>query len=165
MFDKLRKMVEERMNPRPQMQPAIPMQKMARPMLPTNAQAAPAKLQPKQPIGQWRAPEAQQPYTQDNVRTNSLVDAGQLPESSREGRLRVMANRGLQSEQVNPVDMDLVPGNLQVGRHPAYYQGSNPFRNQPRQNVYNNISPMPVDEMRYGRQIQPGYTSDYNGDY
>lgn len=56
------------------------------------------RLQPKQAIGrgpssmspqQVAAYNATQPYTQDNVRTNSLVDAGQLPEWRREGSLRV----------------------------------------------------------------------------
>lgn len=77
-------------------------------------------------------------------------------------QLSVKPNYGLQSQQVNPVDMDTVPGNAQFGQHPAYYQGSNPFQNMPTRNVYNNISPMPVDEMQYGRQIQPGYTNRFN---
>lgn len=75
--------------------------------------------------------------------------------------LKVKPNYGLQNGQ-NPVDMDTVPGNAQFGQHPAYYQGSNPFQNMPTRNVYNNISPMPVDEMQYGRQIQPGYTNRFN---
>lgn len=90
MFNKLRKMIEEKMNPMPrQMQQA-----MRQPALP--------KAVARQPIAQGyrsmnpqqvSAYNATQPYTQDNVRTNSLVDAGELPESRREGSLRVMANQ------------------------------------------------------------------------
>ena len=52
-------------------------------------------------------------------------------------QLAVKPNYGMQNQQANPVDMDTVPGNMQFGSHPAYYQGSNPFQNIPTRNVYN----------------------------
>jgi hypothetical protein len=113
MFDKLRKMVEERMNPRPQLPMTEPMLPKAVARQPLQRMAAPEfqRPQPKQAIPQGyssmnpqqvSAYNTVQPYTQDNVRTNSLVDAGELPESRREGSLRVMANRGLQTDQEDP---------------------------------------------------------------
>lgn len=119
----------------------------------------------KLPMKQYMQP-AQRDFpgkTNYGVPQDNMIDTPNgyiTPEQyNAQSQLRVKPNFGVQSKnyqtgQVNPVDMDSVPGNMQFGNNPAYYQGSNPFQNQPRKNLYQNISPMPVDEMRYGRQIQ-----------
>ena len=131
MFGNLRKLVEEKLGRQQkpaQVRPALPMQRMAQPI---NQPAQGPRMTPSQrdfpgrtnygvpeddmidtPNGYITGPQydaqqieaynATQPYTMDNVRNNRLVDAGQSPEWRREGRLRVMANRGLQTDQEDP---------------------------------------------------------------
>lgn len=79
----------------------------------------PSKLQPK-------------PYMTPNGGTSQFLNrptnAGSLNPGAEDGYDTEIAHlRGnFQTQQVNPVDMDPVPRNLQMGRHPAYFQGSNP---------------------------------------
>lgn len=116
--------------------------------------AQPQRLQPKPYMTQGGG------FSQFNPQTIKQGYAGNLTPRTEDGYdtdIRHL-NGPMQAGRM-PMDMDTIPGNGQYGYHPAFFQGSNPFQNIPSRNVYNNINPMPVDDMQYGRQIQKSYTS------
>ena len=53
-----------------------------------------------------------------------------------------------------PMDMDTIPGNYTFPGRTGYFQGSNPFGNQPEHNNYQNINPFNQDNTLRGNQIQ-----------
>lgn len=61
---------------------------------------------------------------------------------------------GRLQRQSNPMDMDTIPGNYTFPGRTGYFQGSNPFGNQPERNNYQNINPFNQDNTLRGNQIQ-----------
>ena len=108
----------------PQQQLAAP---MARPMQPMVSQKAPLTNRPTF-AGNLN------PATEDGYDTTIKYLSGSMPQ-----------------QQV----ADYIPGNF-AGRpiHAGAMQGSNPFRNMPQRNIYQNISPFDQDTMLRGGQIQ-----------